>query len=88
VRIGAEDPTGLDLLAAQAGVLGYERSNGVATVRIDAVGRVPDLVQALTEAGVRVTRVEPHEPTLEDLYFAVRRTSGQSRLGTVEGSAV
>ena len=43
---------------------------------------------ALTAAGARVTRVEPHEPTLEDLYFAVRQTAGHSRLGTVDGSAV
>jgi len=33
---------------------------------------VPDLIAALTAAGVRLTRVEPHLPTLEDLYFAVR----------------
>jgi hypothetical protein len=32
--------------------------------------------------------VVPHEPSLEDLYFAVRQTSGHSRLGTVEGSEV
>ena len=40
---------------------------------MDAADRVPDLVFALTAAGARVTRVEPHEPTLEDLYFAVRQ---------------
>ena len=88
VRIGAEDPAGLDALQAHAGVLAYERTNGIATLRIDAAGRVPDLVLALAHAGVRVTRVEPHEPTLEDLYFAVRQASGHSRLGTVAGSTV
>ena len=49
---------------------------------------MPDLVFALTQAGARVTRVEPHEPTLEELYFAVRQASGHSRLGAVDGSAV
>jgi ABC-2 type transport system ATP-binding protein len=33
---------------------------------------VPDLVFALAAAGVRVGRVEPYEPSLEDLYFVVR----------------
>jgi hypothetical protein len=69
-------------------VVGFERVDGAATVRIDAPSRVPDLVAALAAAGVRVTRVVPHEPTLEDLYFAVRSASGESRLGPVEGSAV
>jgi ABC-type multidrug transport system ATPase subunit len=88
VRIGAEDPAALDVLATHAGVLGYERNDGTATLQLDDPARVPDLVLALAEAGVRITRVEPHEPSLEDLYFAVRQRSGGSRLGTVEGSVV
>jgi ABC-2 type transport system ATP-binding protein len=88
VRLGADDLAALDALARHDGVIGYERSDGVATLRLDDADRVPDLVFALTAAGARVTRVEPHEPTLEDLYFAVREQSGHSRLGTVEGSAV
>jgi ABC-2 type transport system ATP-binding protein len=88
VRIGAEDASQLSLLEHQPGVVGYELTDGLANVHLDAPGRVPDLVQALADAGVRITRVEPHEPTLEDLYFAVRQQRGHSRLGTVEGSAV
>ena len=88
VRIGAEDPSGLDRLAGAPGVLGFERRDGVAEVRVDDLDRVPDLVAALTAAGVRVTRVVPHEPNLEQLYFAIRQRSGHSRLGTVEGSEV
>ncbi len=88
VRIGAEDPAGLDVLERHDGVVGYERVNGIATIRLDDARRVPDLVSALSRDGVRVTRVEPHEPSLEDLYFAVRQASGHSRLGTVEGSTV
>ena len=45
---------------------------GGATVQLDDLSRVPELVFALAAAGVRVTRVEPHLPSLEDLYFAVR----------------
>jgi ABC-2 type transport system ATP-binding protein len=88
VRIGAEDPSGLDALRSHDGVVAYERTDGVATIQLDSAARVPDLVAALTVAGVRVTRVEPHEPSLEDLYFAVRHASGHSRLGTVAGSTV
>jgi len=88
VRIGAEDPTGLDDLAGAPGVLDYRRADGVATLQLDGPARIPDLVATLAASGVRVTRVVPHEPSLEDLYFAVRQTSGHSRLGTVEGSEV
>jgi ABC-2 type transport system ATP-binding protein len=88
VRLGADDPAALDALQTHDGVVGYERTDHIAVVRLDAPERVPDLVFALTAAGARVTRVEPHEPTLEDLYFAVRQRSGRSRLGTVDGSAV
>ncbi len=88
VRIGAEEPQVLDRLEGHAGVLAFERQDGVATLRLDDLSRVPDLVAAVAAAGGRVTRVVPHEPTLEDLYFAVRRGSGESRLGSVERSAV
>ena len=88
VRLSTADPTHLDALAGHDGVVGYERQEGLATLKIDRVDRVPDLVAALTAVGARVTRVEPHEPTLEDLYFAVRQSSGHSRLGPVDGSAV
>jgi len=81
VRLDAEDPTVLDQLAAAEGVLVYEREDGSpATVQLDDMRRVPDLVLALAREGVRLTRVEPHTPTLEDLYFAVR---GRARPGVV-----
>ena len=88
VRLGADDPNALDALRDHPGVVGYERTDHTAMVRLDGPDRVPDLVVALTTAGARVTRVEPHEPSLEDLYFAVRQTAGHSRLGAVDGSTV
>jgi ABC-2 type transport system ATP-binding protein len=73
VRIDAEDPTALDDLRSLDGVLTYDRTDGApATVQLDDMARVPDVVLALAGRGVRITRVEPHTPTLEDLYFAVR----------------
>jgi ABC-2 type transport system ATP-binding protein len=71
VHLDAEDPTMLDRLAGADGVIAYERDT-VAEVQLDTLDRVPDLVTALAAAGVRLTRVEPRVPTLEDLYFAVR----------------
>jgi hypothetical protein len=51
----------------------YHR-NGVATVDLTDETDVPDLVDALVQAGARLTRVEPRQPSLEDLYFEIRRT--------------
>lgn len=72
VRMNAEDPADLDRLAGMDGVLSMSRERDVTEVVIDDVARVPDLVTALTAAGARLTRVDPHVPTLEELYFAVR----------------
>lgn len=73
VTLDAEDHQVLDGMAGAEGVLGYERNGAGAVVTLDHLGRVPDLVAALVAAGARVRRVTPHEPTLEELYFAVRR---------------
>ena len=52
----------------------------------DDLDRVPDLVSELTEAGVRLTRVEPRKPTLEDLYFEMQRSHREeSTAGTAGG---
>ena len=56
---------------------------GGARVVLDDPAVTPDVVAALAAAGARIRKVVPHEPTLEDLYFAVRRSSRD--LG--EGSA-
>ena len=72
VVLDAEAPDQLDRLAHMTGVIGYDRTD-VARIELDGFGRVPDLVLSLARDGVRLTRVEPHVPTLEDLYFAVRR---------------
>jgi ABC-type multidrug transport system ATPase subunit len=89
VRISAEDPAQLDQMASWEGVLRYHRDAGavgnghrsVADVHLDSLARVPDLIQRLSRLGVRLTRVEPHHPTLEELYFAVR---GERRRSGIE----
>jgi ABC-2 type transport system ATP-binding protein len=72
VAIDAEDPAQLDRVQDLPGVVSYERVNS-AVVGLDTTDRIPDLVAALVDMGVRLTRVEPRSPTLEELYFAVRR---------------
>lgn len=71
VLIDAEDRETLEAARTFDGVLKFER-NGHATVQIDSIARVPDLIAYMSAHGARLTRVEPHIPTLEDLYFAVR----------------
>jgi ABC-2 type transport system ATP-binding protein len=73
VLIDAEDRGSLDRIAGMPGVVKFERNGAGAALDLDRLSRVPDLVAELAAAGVRLTRVVPHEPTLEELYFAVRR---------------
>ena len=72
VLFDAEPADQLDRMATWQGVTAYRRDD-LADVTLDGLGRLPDLVASLVADGVRLTRVEPRTPTLEDLYFAVRR---------------
>jgi len=53
-----------------------EAGGGGLMVTLDDPCRVPALVARLVALGVCLTRVEPHRPTLEELYLAVRRAGG------------
>jgi ABC-2 type transport system ATP-binding protein len=72
VRFAAEDPAGLDALASMDGVFGYVRDEDGAEVDVDDLARVPGMVAWLAAAGVRLTKVAPHERSLEELYLRVR----------------
>ena len=75
VRLDGPDRAAIaDAVAGADGVVSVDAGDGdrPLSVSIDDHVRVPDLVFRLAAAGVRVTRVEPYEPSLEDLYFAVR----------------
>jgi hypothetical protein len=61
----------LDRCAGLPFVRSYQR-NGAALVELDDREHVADLVDALVAGGVRLLRVEPRSPTLEELYFTVR----------------
>ena len=72
VVVDAEERSHLDRMATMAGVRSYARNGGAATIEVEHLNHIPDLVSALASDGVRLTKVTPHEPTLEELYFAVR----------------
>ena len=44
--------------------------------RYEMAKEAPELVDALVAAGARLRRVEPQKATLEQLYFAIRRSDG------------
>jgi ABC-type multidrug transport system ATPase subunit len=88
VRVDGPDRSAIAAaLDGAPGVLavdGHHGGDAPVSVSVDDHARVPDLVFALAAAGVRVSRVEPYEPSLEDLYFAVR---GRPRPGEVPRDA-
>jgi ABC-2 type transport system ATP-binding protein len=96
VRVGLAGRTGAQALEGAAGVLKWRLRESASDrpagpleveVHLEDMDLVPDVVARLTAGGARITRVEPVEPSLEDLYFAVRGATGSSRLGAVAGSA-
>jgi ABC-2 type transport system ATP-binding protein len=77
--IDAEDRATLRRLPAMPGVTAVEIApDGAWRVELDDLARVPDLVSELAVHGVRLTRVTPHQPSLEELYFALRGTGPSS----------
>jgi ABC-2 type transport system ATP-binding protein len=87
VQLGAEDSRLLDRIASWPGVVAYRREPSGARIELDDVDRVPDLIASLCADGVRLTRVDPHEPNLDDLYFTIRRQAGGRSTGTPDADA-
>jgi len=77
VIIDAEDRDALSSLDAHEHVVSAEW-NGSVHVRLTRLDRLPDLVADLVRDGVRITRVEPDNPTLETLYFEMQRSLRES----------
>jgi ABC-2 type transport system ATP-binding protein len=74
VRLEAEDPDGL--LAAVADMQPRLDELRAVTVTLADSSEIPSLIGHLVAGGVRLTRVEPVTPTLERLYFAMRKQLG------------
>jgi ABC-2 type transport system ATP-binding protein len=78
VILDAEEPSELSIVTELDGVLGVRSDDGL-HVTIDSVDRIPDIVVELVKRGVRLSRVEPLTPTLEDLYFEMQRSHRESQ---------
>ncbi len=95
VKFEAVDPTGLEALKRLPGVRRFDGGDGhpgsPLVTHVQSLDRVPELIEGLMANGVRLTRVEPWEPTLEDLYFAVRaehhEAARERRRDDVDGDA-
>lgn len=72
VHLDAENRDSLVLAHTFEGVVSAE-NNGFTTVELDDLSRLPGLVEYLVAQGARLTRVEPVQPTLEQLYFKMQR---------------
>lgn len=86
VRLEAEDPG--ELLRAVSDMKPRVDELGAVTVALWNSSEIPGLIGHLVAGGVRLTRVEPVTPTLERLYFAMRRELGDvaPRLDAEEGA--
>jgi ABC-2 type transport system ATP-binding protein len=69
------DPNALGItpntLPTDAGDFTWNPQTQEAAIRLPDRECIPNLVRALVNAGTRITRVVPQEPTLEDIYFAL-----------------
>ena len=72
VHFDAEDRTALEILPDLNGVV-TASFNGHVTAELDHLDSLPDIVEKLVGSGARLTRVEPIQPTLEQLYFEMQR---------------
>lgn len=66
-------------LTAQPGVLEISSKENVLDVKIAERKVIPLLVNVLVEAGARILRVEPHEVTLEEIYFSLQNNGKDGR---------
>lgn len=76
VRVSSTIPEGLDILGSTEGILAYERTGDTAILEVEGLDAVPGVVALLTARNVPVRSVVPFIPSLEDLYFAIRRDHG------------
>lgn len=77
VSITTTNGFGLDELAGVPGVADYQRSGTAAVYQLDVADRIPHLVAALADGGAAIQSVVPFQPSLEDLYFAIRAHHGR-----------
>lgn len=78
VRVTSPVPEGLDVLAGVDGVLAYDRKGDTALLEVAEARDVPGVVATLAAHRVPIQSVVPFTPSLEELYFAIRREYGST----------
>ncbi len=73
VDIELDHPTAAAVVGNIDGVTRTEDVGGRLRVHLQDLDRVPVMVERLVAEGIAIRSVVPKEPTLEDLYFAIRR---------------
>jgi ABC-2 type transport system ATP-binding protein len=87
VLITAAHGADLDQLAHYPEVFDLARTGNSARVELVADGLISKIVRRLNDAGVELQAVVPVEPSLEDLYFAVRREHDFDRAAAPTGGS-
>jgi ABC-2 type transport system ATP-binding protein len=74
VRVEANfDPGTLHAAVDRLGLPVVERVGDAVVIEVDSMAAIPDLIDRLRAEGVGLTRVDPRKPSLEELYFAIRK---------------
>jgi ABC-2 type transport system ATP-binding protein len=76
LKVSSSIPEGLDILANHQAVISYDRSGDTASLEVADLSVVPGVVALLAAHNVPLQSVVPFMPSLEDLYFAIRRDHG------------
>jgi ABC-2 type transport system ATP-binding protein len=75
IEVAREDlPTALSIVQSTGGLREIEHQDAVITALGADREMIADLIASLAAAGVRMYRVFPQEPSLEDIYFALYET--------------
>jgi ABC-2 type transport system ATP-binding protein len=77
VELDGCDPDALSL-PSEAGDVRWDGTARSLSLWMPQREGIPDLVASLVDAGCRVYRVSPQEPTLEDVYFALHGEADRS----------
>lgn len=76
LRVSSTIPEALDMLSTNDAVLAYDRSGDTAVLEVANLLAIPGIVSDLAAQNVPIQSVVPYLPSLEELYFAIRRDHG------------
>ncbi len=76
LRVSSTIPEALDVLANHESILAYARSGDTAVLEVSDLSDIPGIVAHLADHNVPIQSVVPFMPSLEELYFAIRRDHG------------